>query len=98
MIFLKTTKLQLKTNKQLFEGIGEWPKTDKICSGWNPHLSQLFLQGTSQSMWYGEVRIQEASYNVIGLRYQKLEFVVGKMAEIEGGNLGKDGAIEGSYP
>lgn len=29
---LKTTKLQSKTNKQLFEGIGEGPKADKIWS------------------------------------------------------------------
>ena len=29
---LEVTKLQLKTNKQLFEGIGEWPKADRIWS------------------------------------------------------------------
>lgn len=47
-------------------------------------------------MWCGAVRIQEANYNLTGLMYQKLEFGVGKMAENEGGNLGKDGATEES--
>lgn len=78
------------------EGDQKQTKSGVHRSGWNPHLSQLFLLGTTQSMWCGAVRIQEANYNLTGLMYQKLEFGVGKMAENEGGNLGKDGATEES--
>lgn len=41
-------------------------------------------------MWYRAVRIQVESCNPFGLRYQRMEFEVGGVTEIEGGSLRKD--------
>lgn len=49
-------------------------------------------------MWYGTVRIEIANHNLIGLRCQRMEFRVGRVAEIKGANFGKDGATDGGHP
>lgn len=45
----------------------------------------------------GQLEFEKQGYNLTGLRCQKFEFGVGKVTEIEGGNLGKNGPTEGGY-
>ena len=94
----------MKTDKQLPEGTGKWPKADRI---WNETywVKSTFMIAFSLKelpslcgMGIRIVRIEAASHSLTGLRCHRMEFRVGRVAEIKGTNFGKDGATEGGHP